>query len=51
MDDIKGRGTYNRSQVKGGTDLTPQLDTGGIEVRIIQGESLLEAREEGRRRN
>ena len=29
---------------------SPQLDTGGIEVRLMSGESLLEAREEGRSR-
>ena len=47
--DIEGRGNYHRSQVEGGTDLTPpQLDTGGIDVRLMSGESLLEAKEEGR---
>ena len=28
----------------------PQLDNGGVEVRLMSGEILLEAREEGRRR-
>ena len=28
----------------------PQIDNGGIEVRLMSGEILLEAREEGRRR-
>ena len=50
MADIEGMGTYHRSLVEGGTDLTPpQLDTGGIEVMLMTGEILLKAREEERR--
>ena len=33
-----------------GLTLLPQSDTGGIEVRLMSGESILEAREEGRRK-
>ena len=29
---------------------SPQFDTGGIDVRLMSGESLLKATEEGRRR-
>ena len=51
MTNIEGRGTYHRKRVEGETELTPpKLDTGGIEVRLISGESLLEARQEGRGR-
>ena len=43
--DIEGRGTYHRRLVQGGTDVTPpQLDTGGIEVRRMSRESILESR-------
>ena len=34
-----------------GLTLLPHSDTGGIEVRLMSGEIILEAREEGRRRN
>ena len=33
-----------------GLTLLPQSDSGGIEVRLMSGESILEAREEGRRK-
>ena len=45
MDDIEGRGTYQRIRVKRGTDLTPYLDTWGIEARLRSGKSLLDIRE------
>ena len=41
MDKIEGRGTYHRSQVEGGTELTPHINTGVIGVRIMSEESLL----------
>ena len=50
MDDIEWRVTYHRSQVEGGTDLTPQIDTRVIDFSLMSGEILLEAREEGNRR-
>ena len=49
MADNEWRGTYQSSLAEGETDLTPQLDTGGVEVRLMSGENLLEAREEGKR--
>ena len=38
---IEWRGSYWRRRFEGGTDIIPQLETGGIEVRIMPGESLL----------
>ena len=41
VNDIEGRGTYHMRRVESGTDLTPHIDTEGIEVRLISGENLL----------
>ena len=49
MDEIEGREPYHRIRVDGGTYLTPlSLTPGGIEVRPMSGETILEASEDGR---
>ena len=47
---MKGRETIRGADSRVGLTSPPLLDTGGIEVMLMSGESLLEAREEGRRR-
>ena len=43
--DIEGRGTYHRSRVESGIDLTPQLDTRTAYIILMSGKRILEARE------
>ena len=47
---LKGGRIITGDELRVGLTLPPQFDTGGIEVSPISGESLLEAKEEGRRR-
>ena len=47
---LKGGELITGSESGVGLTSPPQLDTGGVEVRLMSGEILLEAREEGRRR-
>ena len=35
--DIKERGTYHRSRFDVGTEITPQLENGGIEFKFMSG--------------
>ena len=37
MASIEGKGYYHRRRFEGGTELTPPLDTGGINVRPMSG--------------
>ena len=47
---LKGGEPITGAKSRVGLTSPSQLDTGGIEVRLTSGESLLESREEGRRR-
>ena len=47
---LKGGEPIRGAESRVGLTSLPQLDTRGIEVRLMSGESLLEAREEVRRR-
>ena len=47
---LKGWETIIGDEPRVGLTSTPQIDTGGSEVRLMSGERLLEAREEVRRR-
>ena len=47
---MKGGETIGGADSRVGLTSSPQLDTGGIKVRLVSGKSLLESREEGGRR-
>ena len=47
---LKGGGSIIGAKSRMGMTSPPHIDTRGIEVRLTSGESLLETREQGRRR-